>query len=291
MSSQQIFRALIGLIILFSVSGIIWILILSGSKQITPGSNSIDIADHPGVFHTIEKKYANSNVDGYNMYVPRSCTPQSEAFPLILFFQGGLAVGGNVNAILNWELPKELKETKDLSSEINQLKLNTFVYVMPHIARGEFYHNIEAIQQILDEVIIQYNIDESRIYLTGLSRGGFGAWGVASKIPDRFAAIAPIAGSAQGVSNYEPLTNLPIWVAHNVDDAVVDHYRSQNAVRKIEQLSGKKFHQTQTIANADYLNHNQIFTSGKNKIYNHDAWTEMYNEVNFYKWLLRFRKE
>jgi predicted peptidase len=103
--------------------------------------------------------------------------------------------------------------------------------------------------------------------------------------------MAPIAGGPDGVSDYQALTTLPIWVAHNIDDEVVDYYKSLRAVRRIEQLTSQKFHRTSTIAEADYRNHDHIFTSGENKAYHHDAWTEMYNEENFYKWLLRFRKE
>lgn len=262
-----------------------------GPEQTSTGTDRTNKADHPGTFFTMEKQYPDSQVDGYNMYVPNSCTSGSEACPLIVFLQGGLGVGGKVEAIFNWELPKELKEARDPDSALGQLKLNTFVYVMPHISSGEFYNNVEAIQAILDEVIETYNIDEQRVYLTGLSRGGHGTWGLASKIPERFAAIAPIAGAAYGVYDYEPLARLPIWVAHNTNDRAVDIYRSQNAIRKIENLSGEKFYRTQTVADADYMNHDRIFTSGENKTHDHDAWTEMYNEVNFYKWLLRFRKE
>lgn len=285
MTFHRSFRVLPGGILVFVVS-----VLMGGWMYSTCGNPSqpSEGADHPGTFYTIEKKYANSEVDGYNMYVPPSYSTHSKAFPLIVFFQGGLGVGGKVNAIFNWALPKELKETKELDSEIDQLKLNTFVYVMPHISHGEFYNNVAAIRQLLDEVIATYNIDENRIYLTGLSKGGHGTWGVASEIPDRFAAIAPIAGAAHGVHYYEALTDLPIWAAHNLDDETVSHFRTENTVRKIEKLSGKKFHRTQTVAEADYLHHDQIFTSGKNITDKHDAWTEIYNEVNFYKWLLRF---
>lgn len=288
MITHQSFRGRFGLLQALFISVIIGMLgFFSCGKTHTPKTGS----DHPGTFYTIEKKYVNSQLDGYNMYLPPSYSTQSEAFPLIVFLQGGLGVGGKVSAIFQWELPKELKETTELTSELHQLKLNTFIYVMPHISRGEYYHNVEAIRQLLDEVVEQYNVNKNRIYLTGLSRGGNGTWGLASEIPDRFAAIIPIAGTASGVSDYEALTNLPIWAVHNVDDEVVDHSRTQKVVQRIEHLSGNKFHQTQTIATTDYLNHDQIFTSGENKINNHDAWTEVYNEVTFYKWLLRFEKD
>lgn len=244
---------------------------------------------HPGTFLTIEKQFPNSQVDGYNLYLPRTCTAESEPFPLIVFLQGGFGIGGKVEAIFNWELPKELKEGFTLESELDTLKLNTFVYVMPHITSGEYYHGTDGIQQIIDEVLEQYNIDASRIYLTGLSRGGFGTWGIASRIPERFAAIAPIAGNTLGVTDFEAFLDLPIWTAHNIEDERVDYTRTENAVRKLERLSEVKFHRTSTVTEADYLDHDRIFTSGANPSFEHDAWTEMYNEVNFFKWLLKYK--
>ncbi len=246
---------------------------------------------HPGKFYTIEKSYENSNVDGYNLYVPNSNANDSKAFPLIVFFQGGLGVGGRVDAIFNWELPKELKETKELGSELDELKLNTFIYVMPHISRGQFYENVNAIKEVIEEVSSKYNVDEHRIYLTGLSRGGHGAWGVASRMPEVFAAIAPICGASHGIENYENLTEIPIWTAHNISDNIVDYDETKYTVQKIEELSGKQFSRSKTISEADYKNNDLIFTSGEGDQKGHNAWKEVYNNVKFYKWILRFKKE
>jgi predicted peptidase len=93
------------------------------------------------------------------------------------------------------------------------------------------------------------------------------------------------------VYDYEGLTTLPIWVAHNVNDDIVDHFRSEIAVRNIERLSGETFHRTATIAEADYQQYDLIFTSGQNPASRHDAWTEAFSHENFYRWLLRFSKE
>ncbi|MEL6141972.1 MAG: hypothetical protein AAFU67_10175, partial [Bacteroidota bacterium] len=164
-------------------------------------------------------------------------------------------------------------------------------YVMPHIEQGQFYENAEAITAILTEVKEAYRISEDRIYLTGLSRGGHGTWGVASRMANHFAAIAPICGALHGVDDFSTLVSLPIWVAHNPDDNIVKYERSKKAVAEIETLSKQTFHHSTTISAADFQQHDLIFTSGENDVKPHDAWTEMYNEVNFYKWLLRFKKD
>jgi len=245
---------------------------------------------HPGKFYTVEKSYENSNVDGYNLYIPNSCTNDSKAFPVIVFLQGGLGVGGRVDAIFNWELPKELKETRELGSELKELKLNTFIYVMPHISSGQYYENVDAIKEIISAVSRNYNVDEHRIYLTGLSKGGHGTWGVASKMPEAFAAIAPICGADYGISDYRNLAKIPILTTHNIFDHRVDYNQTKDIVLKIEEISGKKFSQSKTIYEVDYENNDLIFISDEGEQKGHDAWTEVYNNLNFYKWLLRFRK-
>jgi predicted peptidase len=59
------------------------------------------------------------------------------------------------------------------------------------------------------DVINAYSVDESRIYLTGLSRGGFGTWEFAVSYPDLFAAIAPVC--ARGISGIERVKDIPVW--------------------------------------------------------------------------------
>ncbi|MEL7342237.1 MAG: hypothetical protein AAGM67_17275, partial [Bacteroidota bacterium] len=91
--------------------------------------NPTKVADtSTGDFYLVEKKYRGTNVDGYNLYIPKSCNAESEAFPVIMFFHGGSSVGGGkVDVVYERNLAKYLKETSGLESEIKQLRLNTFV--------------------------------------------------------------------------------------------------------------------------------------------------------------------
>lgn len=244
----------------------------------------------PGKIQSLSKVYVGSNIDGYNIYVPSSCTEDSEPYPVIVFLQGGLGVGGPVRKLLQWALPMKIGKTNGIQSELDELRANSFVVVMPHIFEGQFYDHPETIEEILDEVIENHNVDPNRIYLTGLSRGGYGTWGVASRLPDRFAAIAPICGSAYGVKNFNALKDLPMWVAHNPADDVVGYNGSLKAVEKVEELRGEEFYRTTKIAGTNYHSKDLIFTSGSNPAKEHDAWTEMYDSVEFYKWLLQFSK-
>jgi predicted peptidase len=241
-----------------------------------------------GTFTTIEKQYPNSTIDGYNLYVPKSCTTTSASYPVIVFLQGGLGVGGDVDVIYGWGLPKTLKDPNHLNKELKKLITDTFVVVMPHTEGGQFYSNEKAIQTILKEVASNTNIDSNRIYLTGLSFGGHGTWGLGSRIPETFAAIAPICGRAQGISDYTTLAQLPIWNSHNTGDSRVNYTISQRIISQLE-ATGISFHNTGSIARTDYKKYDHIFTSTKSN--SHDAWTEMYNDPNLYHWFLKYTKE
>ena len=245
-------------------------------------------SDHPGAIYTITKEYRNSDIDGYNLYVPKSCSKGSKKCPVLVFLQGGKGVGGAVEKLMKWGLPNKILTSTSVDTELDKYMRDTFIVVMPHIDGGQFFENEPAMRLILEEVIKNEKADPKRIYLTGLSRGGYGTWGLASRMSDVFAAAAPICGSGFGVTEYKNMVDLPLWVSHNTGDGVVNHRGSARAVEKLETVSNITFERTSSISSANYAKSKHIFTSTPSE--SHDAWTEMYGEVNFYKWLLRFSK-
>ena len=123
-----------------------------------------------------------------------------------------------------------------------------------------------VLNALLDRMIDVYNVDQERIYITGLSMGGYGTWALAEKIPDRLAAIAPICGGGHP-EKVDNLKNLPIWVFHGSDDMVVPMEESQKMVDALKKAGGKvKFTVYSGIG--------------------HDSWTETYSNDQLYEWLL-----
>lgn len=244
--------------------------------------------NHPGTLITVNKQYPNSPIDGYNLYVPNSCNEDSKKYPVLVFLQGGRGVGGNVDRVLQWGLPYLILNDNSLETELDKLQRDTFIVIMPHIRNGEFFDGEQAMRDIISKVIKRTNADSKRIYLTGLSRGGYGSWGLASKMTDVFAAAAPICGGGRGIVDYTALAQLPLWVTHNTGDEIVSYEASQRIVDRLKREQDVNFYTTSTIAKANYMQWDHIFTSGKSD--SHDAWTEMYSNANFYKWLLRHAK-
>jgi len=128
---------------------------------------------------------------------------------------------------------------------------------------------------LTQEVERLYPIDTNRVYLTGLSMGGFGTWSTILAHPELYAAAVPICGggdsSAVTQSNQEKkklLAKLPIWAFHGAKDPTVKLEASQKMVAAYQQIGN----------------------SAKLTIHpdaGHDSWTQTYNNPDLYKWLLQ----
>ncbi len=124
---------------------------------------------------------------------------------------------------------------------------------------------------MLDELIASLPVDIDRVYLTGLSMGGFATWGWAVETPERFAAIAPICGGWDPV-DAPKLKKLPIWAFHGADDDVIDITDGQDMVDAVQAAGGNvKF---------------TIYPDG-----GHDVWTETYANPALYEWLLQHARK
>ena len=86
----------------------------------------------------------------------------------------------------------------------------------------------------IEQIISENNIDEDRVYLTGLSMGGFGTWYTSMLRPDLFAAIAPVCGG--GMAWNAEVLKMPIWAFHGAEDNVVSPNQSDEMVEALKKL-------------------------------------------------------
>lgn len=98
--------------------------------------------------------------------------------------------------------------------------------------------HMSLVMQIIDTTLRDEAIDRNRIYLTGLSMGAFGAFDLAIRRADWFAAIAPICGAVDP-TKVNVLTDKPIWIVHGDADNVVPVERSRSAVRALTAIGNK----------------------------------------------------
>ena len=109
------------------------------------------------------------------------------------------------------------------------------IFVMPQCPENEFWAGrVESIIKFIEYLIREYDVDEDRVYLTGLSMGGFGTWYTSMARPDLFAAIVPVCGG--GMAWNSGVLKMPIWAFHGVDDPVVAVSNSDEIVGKLREV-------------------------------------------------------
>ena len=197
----------------------------------------------------------------YNIYYPASYGAEPEKkWPLILFLHGAGERGNNLELLKRQGLPHYLEGKKDFP----------FVVAYPQCP-AHTYWKTALLNEWLEEVLTKVNVDRSRIYLTGISMGGYGTWHWAAANPEKFAAILPICGGGN-VNEASRLVHTPIWTFHGARDNIVPVEATREMVTAVEALGG----------NVKETIYPDLF---------HDSWTITYNSPAIYDWLLQHRKE
>jgi predicted peptidase len=94
----------------------------------------------------------------------------------------------------------------------------------------------EPLLTLIDQVATNHRIDRSRIYLTGHSMGARGTWFLASRHPEKFAAIVPLADGPLELSWASKLTNVPIWTFHGTNDDLAPFARTEKFVQELKRV-------------------------------------------------------
>lgn len=207
----------------------------------------------------LQEEYINNIAAGiiydYLVFLPSDYNSENKnGWPLVIFLHGAFERGSNVQDVKKNALPK-LAIDEDFP----------FIIVAPQCPSGEHWKP-EQVQGICEKVKNDYSINHSRIYLTGLSMGGFATWQTAIRFPELFAAIIPICGGGN-VSYAKKLKKMPIWAFHGKKDKVIPYHQSVEMVDGVNASGG-----------------NAKLTLYPNAP--HDSWTETYQNKEIYTWLL-----
>lgn len=207
---------------------------------------------------TYEGKITVAAKLNYLLSLPAEYESSKKSWPLVLFLHGSGESGTDLEKVKIHGPPKIVEAKGPFP----------FILVSPQSAgRG---WNPDVLNGLLDSVMKQYRVDKDRVYVTGLSMGGFGTWTLAAAHPERFAAIAPICGGGNP-EDAPKLAKLPIWVFHGGKDPTVPVRRSEEMVSALKAAGG-----------------NPKFTVYPEA--GHDSWTVTYDNPEFYKWLLEQKR-
>lgn len=202
----------------------------------------------------------------YLLFLPQGYgADPAKRWPLILFLHGAGERGTNVWLVAKHGPPK-----------IDATQANLpFIVVSPQCPDGKIWSD-DVLLALLDEIENQYAVDPHRIYLTGLSMGGFGTWSLGLSHPERFAAIAPICGGGDFITPYlaqdqhkAALNSLGIWAFHGGKDPVVPPVESQRMVNYLKQLGVPEVKLT-------------VYPDA-----GHDCWTQTYANPELFAWFLQ----
>jgi acetyl esterase/lipase len=207
---------------------------------------------------TFEKEIAVKAKVNYLLFLPEGYAKSDKAWPLLVFLHGSGESGNDLAKVKTHGPPKIVETRKDFP----------FIVVSPQ--SPGFGWNVDALHALVDEIVAKYRVDPDRVYLTGLSMGGFGTWALAAAYPEQFAAIVPICGGGRPADG-KRLRGVPAWVFHGAKDRTVPLERSEAMVKALKEAGGEvKF---TVYADAG-----------------HDSWTQAYNDPELYRWLLAHRR-
>lgn len=141
------------------------------------------------------------------------------------------------------------------------------IVVMPQCPRNVMWTGrYDEIDAALNATLEEYNIDRSRMYLTGLSMGGYGTFMYGADHVDTFAAMAPICGGGR-VTDAAKLATVPMWVFHGSSDPVVAPDKSRSMVEAIKAAGG----------DIRYTEYEGV---------GHNSWDNAYGDPELMDWML-----
>jgi predicted peptidase len=199
----------------------------------------------------------------YLLHLPSSYgVDPDRRWPLVLFLHGAGERGTDVEQVKKHGIPKVAEAQPDFP----------FVAISPQCPPNTWWSShIDGLDRLLTQSQEALAIDPSRIYLTGLSMGGFGTWHLATLWPERFAAIVPICGGLAWPfgppERVRVLRNLSVWAFHGAQDPTVPVEESGRLVKVLKQVDG-----------------DVRFTVYPDAA--HDSWTRTYDDPALYEWML-----
>ena len=193
---------------------------------------------------------------GYVLHKPANT---KEKKPLIVFISGDGEKGTDIEKVKIHGPLKYLK-THQLDA-----------YVLVPQCKEEEKWDIESIYELILKVQKENKIDADRIYITGLSSGGWAAWNLALSYPDKFAAIVPISGFVDLIEleGACKIANIPTRIFHGLLDDVVKVDYAITIYKELKKCNAKDVQLT-------------IFDDA-----GHDSWSRVYDNPEIYVWMFK----
>ena len=179
------------------------------------------------VVETIVQKHVELR---YLEYLPADYDQDTEKrWPLVVFLHGMGERGDDLELVAVNGLPKLAADGQEFP----------FVLIAPQCPLGQFWDLMDdELEALISHAVSTYRVDVGRLYLTGLSMGGFGTWGFAARHPRAFAAIVPVCGGGDFRRDFpgaiRSITHLPVWAFHGAKDSTVPLEMSRELINELK---------------------------------------------------------
>lgn len=166
---------------------------------------------------------------GYNfwLYAPNEYVNENRRVPVIIFLHGASLCGNNLQRVRRY----------GLLHAISKGRYYPCMVIAPQNPGGSW--KPEKIARVLDWVIEHHDVDTTRIYVIGMSLGGYGTLDFAGTYPDRVAAAMALCGGST-LKDFSGLGQIPLWILHGTADRAVPISQSKKVVEAIKESGHDK---------------------------------------------------
>jgi predicted peptidase len=219
------------------------------------------------------EKYVNSSGDSllYRKLSPDYDTMRK--FPLVIFLHGAGERGNDNQAQLKWGV-------MNFATDQN-MKLHPCFVIAPQCPVGMSWagfsgkggspnKTMELLIALVQDLLKKLPVETNRVYITGLSMGGFGTFELLTRQPELFAAAVPVCGGGD-ISKANLIKHIPIWIFHGAEDPAVNPALSFTMVEAL----------TKAGAHPGYTQYPEV---------GHFSWIAAYSDPLMMEWLFRQHK-
>lgn len=202
----------------------LWVCILTFSLNASCGlASESNVTDKALLEKEPQKKY------DYLLYLPKAYAESKKKYPLVIYLHGSSQKGNDLNRLKSYGIPRMVEQGHDFD----------FIIASPQCpSTAGTWASENWFDLLFSELTSKYNVDLTRVYLTGVSMGGGGTFEIAKRNPDIFAALVPLCAWASSSDNICKLNKIPIWTLHGALDTTVPISETEDKVSRLKECKG-----------------------------------------------------
>lgn len=233
---------------------------------------------------TVKLNESGSSTTGAWLHLPDDYNSTSEQYPLLIFFHGVGEGGTNLNAVLTHGVPKMIGQGAKMQYTVNG-KLFKFIVVSPQAPNG--WMETDNVNSVLEDIKARYRVDADRVYLTGLSAGGFAVWNylvAGTQYSNNIAAVVPVSAAPVNAAKLGGLcniaaSNIATWNLCGDQDSFLQYFTDYTArIRNCNPAIAPKTTLYPGMGHSGAL---------WDRAYNT---ANTYNTPNIYEWMLQYKR-